>query len=46
MEKVGEERKEEEEKEEEEEEEGEEEFQVWNPLIWVIDMNSKVSMDD
>ena len=32
--------------EEEEEEEGEEEFQVWNPLIWVFDMNSKVSMDD
>ena len=46
MEKVGEERKEEEEKEEEEEEEGEEEFQVWNPLIWVFDMNSKVFMDD
>ena len=40
MEKVGEERK------EEEEEEGEEEFQVWNPLIWVFDMNYKVSMDD
>ena len=47
MEKVGEERKEEEEEEEEkeEEEEGEEEFQVWNPLIWVFDMNSKVSME-
>ena len=46
MEKVGEERKEEEEEEKEEEEEGEEEFQVWNPLIWVFYMNSKVSMDD
>ena len=46
MEKVREERKEEEDEEEEEEEEGEEEFQVWNPLIWVFDMNSKVSMDD
>ena len=43
MEKVGEERKEEE---EEEEEEGEEEFQVWNPLFWVFDMNSKVFIDD
>ena len=42
METVGEERKEGEEEEEEEEEEGEEEFQVWNPLIWVFDMNSKV----
>ena len=46
MEKVGKERKEEEEEEEQEEEEGEEEFQVWNPLIGVFDMNSKVSMDD
>ena len=35
-----------EEEEEGEKEEGEEEFQVWNPLIWVFDMNSKVSMDD
>ena len=46
MEKIGEERKEGEDEEEEEEEEGEEEFQVWNPLIWVYDMNSKVSMGD
>ena len=37
---------EEEDEEDEEEEEGEDQNQVWNPLIWVFDMNSKVFQGD